>query len=353
MFQQKDALNRDLQSWFLKNRRDFPWRRDPTPYKVWISEIMLQQTKASVVIPFFERWMALFPDVKSVALSSFDELLKAWEGLGFYQRLRNIHRSAKKICEKFQGKIPCLEKDLKTLWGLGPYSRGAILAFGFRKRAAAVDGNALRSLVRCFQIEEDIAKERVKRKLFTLQEEILPLCAPYILVEAWIELGATICLPKARCEICPISTHCLSFINRKESYLPISSKKKETVLLKRAVLIVQKGEAFLIRRVSKGQVMADLWEFPYFDFEKNSISKQKVALWALSFLGLKVLKIRPLELQKQSFTKFRLTLFPFFAIASGKKMKKNSYQWKMKTNLGQLSFSSGHRKILSRVMEER
>jgi A/G-specific adenine glycosylase len=348
-----DVPNECLRAWFLKNRRDFPWRQDPQPYKVWISEVMLQQTRANVVVSYFEQWMTLFPNVAALARAPLEVLLKAWEGLGYYSRLRNIHRSAQIICEKFRGNIPESEEDLKSLPGLGPYTRGAILAFGFRKRAAAVDGNAMRAMSRYFQIAEDLSKESSKKKLFVLQESLLPEKDPQHLVEAWIELGAVICRPKPLCESCPLENSCLAHLSKKETLLPFITKKKEVTLLRRAVLVVEKDRSFLLRKGKKGEIMEDLFEFPYFSTQNGKVSRREVALWARAHLGLEIEEIRPLGLEKQSFTSFRACLFPFMAVCSRLIEKNHSYEWIAEAQLAKLSFSSGHRRILQKVMEGR
>ncbi len=338
-----------FERWFLQNRRDFPWRRDPTPYKVWISEVMLQQTRASVVVFYFERWMALFPDVSTLAKASFTKVLKAWEGLGYYQRVRNLHLCAKKIYKDFQGKIPDNETDLQSLPGLGPYTRGALLAFGFKKRSAAVDANAMRAMARYFLIEENISKEKTKKEMFALQEKILPKKDPHILVEAWIELGSTVCSSIPKCTRCPLAKECLAHRQKKEVALPILAKRKEITELKRVVLVVENNGSFLLQKRGKKELMGDLFEFPYFELQKGKISKRKIASWALLDLGIGIHQIRALDVEKQSFTLFRATLFPFFAISHSSSVHP-SYQWVEKTFLGMLSFSAGHRRILQKVL---
>jgi A/G-specific adenine glycosylase len=210
---------RELNSWFLENRRELPWRIDPTPYRVWISEVMLQQTRASVVIPYFERWMTLFPDVAALAAAPIERVIKTWEGLGYYSRARNLHRGAQQMVESFGGEVPSDREALMSIKGLGPYTIGAILSFGFQKRAAAVDGNVTRVLARYFSIEENVGRQSVKRLIGEKAEAILDEREPWVTAEALIELGATVCTPKPFCELCPLQKSCLG--KDKAESLPI------------------------------------------------------------------------------------------------------------------------------------
>lgn len=211
--------------WFEKNKRDFPWRRNPSPYEVWVSEMMLQQTRASVVVAYYERWIRRFPDVHALAKASRDEVLKAWEGLGYYSRARNLHDGARKIIEEFNGRLPFEKEKLKAIKGLGPYTIGAILAFGFQKNEAAVDGNVMRVLSRYFLIEDDLRSSRTQKMIWNRAERILER-GTYKTSEALIELGATVCTAKKPvCVQCPLKRRCLAFAEGKQESLPNKSKK--------------------------------------------------------------------------------------------------------------------------------
>ncbi len=330
---------RSLKSWFLENRREFPWRVDVTPYKVWISEVMLQQTRASVVIPYFVRWMERFPDVEALAAASVERVIKAWEGLGYYSRARNLHSGARQVVERFGGKIPSTWGELETIRGVGPYTIGAILSFGFKKRAAAVDGNVTRVLARYFLIQENVCKQAVKRRIAREAEAILDVDEPWITAEALIELGATVCTPRPRCSVCPLERECRGK-ERAES-LPIKNREKETVLLKRAVIWLEAGGKVLVKKGEKGKVMEDLYEFPYFE------------MGSMSEIGLRVREafgeaewVERLPLITHTFTRYKAELTPFRFRALAPREKKG-YQWVDRGSLAELPFSSGHRRILS------
>jgi len=172
-----------LKRWFLEVQRDFPWREDPSPYRVWVSEVMLQQTRAEVVVPYFERWMARFPTVEVLAEAPLDEVIKLWEGLGYYSRARNLHQGAQQIVRDYGGKLPNSADKLKKIKGIGPYTVGAILSFAFHQKVPAVDGNVLRVMSRYQRIEEDIAKQKTVKMIGQRVAEILPEKEPRIVID--------------------------------------------------------------------------------------------------------------------------------------------------------------------------
>ncbi len=228
-----------LVGWFNDNHRSFPWREERTPYKVWISEVMLQQTRASVVVPYFIKWMQQFPDVLSLANASLEEVIKAWEGLGYYKRARNLHKGARQIAENFNGNLPDSREALDTISGLGPYTISAILSFGFHKRAAPVDGNVARVMSRYLAIEENICRSKVRKEIEEKTAALLDEEAPWVTAEALIELGATVCTPNPFCEACPLQADCLGLKKGIARTLPIKNGEKPITLLKRTVAVVE------------------------------------------------------------------------------------------------------------------
>lgn len=214
-----------LKRWFQSTKRDLPWRCSPSPYVVWIAEIMLQQTQVSVVEPYFLRWMQQFPSIATLARATREEVIKAWEGLGYYSRARHIHAAAQYLMEKHEGKLPSRREDLEKVKGLGPYTVGAILSFAFHQKAAAVDGNVIRVLSRYFCVEDDVGKSGTKKQIWELAEKLLPDHEPWVVVEGLIELGATVCLKRPKCAECPINKSCLGFREGKQFSLPKKEKK--------------------------------------------------------------------------------------------------------------------------------
>jgi A/G-specific adenine glycosylase len=330
----------DLHTWFKTNQRPFPWREERTPYKVWISEVMLQQTRASVVVPYFLRWMARFPDVAALAGATFEEAIKAWEGLGYYGRVRNLHQGARQIVSQFGGKIPDAREALESIRGLGPYTVGAILSFGFQKRAAAVDGNAARVISRYFAIEENIGSLKTRKKIeehalaFATDEE------PWVAAEALIELGATLCAPKPRCGDCPLQEGCVARRRGIAESLPIKNKEKEIILLTRMVAVVESQGRILVRKEVAGKVMADLYEFPYFEAASHlELGKS---------LGFEVECVGRLPEIVQTFTRYKARLFPYLLKAASP-IPMTGAEWVLKERLLDLPFSAGHRKIARQI----
>ncbi|MDR2539108.1 MAG: A/G-specific adenine glycosylase [Chlamydiales bacterium] len=330
-----------LKKWFLEQRRDFSWRVSPTPYAVWISEVMLQQTRASVVERYFERWMILFPDVKTLALAPQTEVIKAWEGLGYYNRARNLHVAAKYILETYEGVIPDSKGELEKIKGLGPYTVGALLSFAFHQKAAAVDANVARVLARYYHVEEDITKVKTKQMIRTKAEHLLPEIEPWICMEALIELGSLVCNKVAKCIRCPIKKGCKSRELKSQHLLPKKPLKKKMKPLYRNVIVLMYQDSLLLKKIESG-LMADLYEFPYFETEKP----QEESL--LAFLSREAIYQQHLNVVSHTFTHFKATLFPSIWRALRKEMFSN-YTWVLKKDLTKFPFSAGHRKILQQI----
>lgn len=305
---------------------------------------MLQQTRAAVVIPYFQKWMELFPNVEALASAPLEKVIKAWEGLGYYSRARNIHRGAKMIVEKFGGQIPSRREDLELIPGLGPYTVGAILSFGFQQKAAAVDGNVTRVVSRYFLIEELISRSSAKKKIFEKAESLLDSKEPWVTAEALIELGATICIPKPRCGDCPIQGGCLAQAEGKAEFLPLKKVEEKAIQLRRLVAVLVANGKVLLRKGEKGKVMADLYEFPYFEMGNERWSRKKI----IEILGGRISSLNPLKPIVHTFTRYKATLFPYKACLESP-FDMEGCQWISIEKLAELPFSSGHRKIIKEL----
>lgn len=339
-----------LKQWFQAIKRDLPWRKRPDPYAVWVSEVMLQQTQVSVVIPYFEKWMEIFPTVQALAAASLEEVIKAWEGLGYYSRARNLHEGAKHLITYHNGELPSDETQLTAIKGLGPYTIGAILSFAFHQKKAAVDGNVLRVLSRYFHLEDDIAKGATQKKLRALAESILPEDEPWVVNEALIELGATICQKKARCMECPLKESCLSFRHQAAERLPINTKKIQTEKLYRAVAVIQFKDHYLVKKGKKGEIMSDLTEFPYFETSKEGISSLELEEEIKRRFQLSVRAVEKLPQITHGFTRFQARLDPVLFKAS-LNLPVKDFEWVELQELKQRAFSSGHRRIWQNVLQ--
>jgi A/G-specific adenine glycosylase len=343
-------LDTSLKQWFKTIKRDLPWRKGTDPYAVWVSEVMLQQTQVSVVIPYFEKWMKAFATVQALAEAPLEEVIKAWEGLGYYSRARNLHEGAKHLIAYHNGELPSNEAQLTAIKGLGPYTIGAILSFAFHQKKAAVDGNVLRVLSRYFHLEDDISKGATQKKLRILAESILPDEEPWIVSEALIELGATVCQKKARCNECPLKESCLSFRHQAADRLPINSKKIKTEKLYRAVAVIQFNDLYLVKKGKKGEIMSDLTEFPYFETSKEGISSQELEEEIKCCLQLSVRAIERLPQVSHGFTRFQARLDPVrFNVSLNRPVP--DFEWVKFEELKQRAFSSGHRRIWQHILD--
>ncbi len=337
---------KSLITWFEKEQREFPWRDKPTPYAVWVSEVMLQQTRAEVVVPFFERWMRRFPSIASLAAAQLEDVIKNWEGLGYYSRARNLHKAAQFLVEYYEGELPSDPEDLKKIKGIGPYTLGAIRNFAFKQRAAAVDGNVLRVISRYFTCCEDIAKVKTQQKLRELVQGILPQAKPWVFSEALIELGALICTKQPKCCQCPLKMSCGAYQQGLTQKLPVKSKAQTITKLMRQVVLVLCGDACLVKKGRKGEIMQDLYEFPYFETEEQNLSLIAEAVWLDKTVYLD--KLAPV---RQFFTRYRADLIPHVLRAEQRFMQAD-FIWIPLNELQQLPFSSGHKKIYQQLVRQ-
>lgn len=351
-FARSNQMNhKHLKKWFLETQRDLPWRESRTPYAVWVSEMMLQQTQVAVVIPYFERWMRLFPTIEDLARAPLDAVIKAWEGLGYYSRARYLHAGAQYVVENHRGIFPEQPDELRKIKGLGPYTIGAIRSFAFHHKTAAVDGNVIRVLARYFKIEEDITKPKTIKKVWELAESILPDEEPWVINEALIELGATLCGKQPRCQECPLKKQCQAYQHGMQQQLPIKSKKVATSVLYRAVAIIQWKGCVLVRRAPKGEIMSDLYEFPYFELTDSNIIQTEFEQRIKERFQLNVTHENSLKNVSHSFTRYRVHLLPQqFFCKKTKQLTEPHFNWHPISELSQLPFSSGHRRVLQSLL---
>lgn len=264
----KEKFQNDLLSWFENNMRDLPWRRDKDPYKIWVSEIMLQQTKVDTVIPYFNRFIANFPSIEALANASEDEVLKNWEGLGYYSRARNLQAAVREVKENYGGQVPSNKKELSSLKGVGPYTTGAILSIAFDQSEPAVDGNVMRVFSRIFAIDEDIQKAKTRILFEELVQALIPTGSPSFFNQAIMELGALICHPKSpKCSTCPVSKYCKARKLGLEQSLPIKQKKKKPTYKKMVAGVLIVDKYVLIRQRNQEGLLSKLYEFPNLEWE--------------------------------------------------------------------------------------
>ncbi|MDO4799194.1 MAG: A/G-specific adenine glycosylase [Bacillota bacterium] len=254
-----------LLNYYDVERRILPWREDPTPYHVWISEIMLQQTRVEAGIRYYERFLERFPDIRSLAEAPIDEVLKLWEGLGYYSRARNLHRAAQIVMSDHGGVLPASKPDLLALPGIGGYTAGAILSIAYGQKELTIDGNFYRVGSRLIAYEGSIDRAEGKRAIEGFWSEQLPAERPGDFNQAVMDLGATICLPNGapRCDRCPVREDCKAFALGEPERFPLRSpKKKRPVEIRRVLILRDDCGRFLLRRRPKSGLLAGMWEFP-------------------------------------------------------------------------------------------
>ena len=263
--------------WYREHARTLPWRSEPTPYHVWLSEIMLQQTRVAAVLGYYERFLQTAPTVEDLAQLSEDQLMKLWQGLGYYSRARNLQKAAKQIMELHHGRFPNTYKEIRALPGIGDYTAGAISSIAFGLPTPAVDGNVLRVMTRVWCDEGDITTQATKKRITQKLEEIIPVNSPGDFNQALMELGATVCLPNGAplCDQCPVRDLCQAHLQNRTDQFPVKPPKKARRVETRTVfLFFYENKVALRRRPSKG-LLAGLWEFP------NELSPFSPSVWNL------------------------------------------------------------------------
>lgn len=294
------ALSDPLLQWYDAHRRILPWRENPTAYRVWVSEIMLQQTRVEAVKPYFERFMDRMPDVQSLAEVSDEELLKLWEGLGYYSRARNLKRAAQQIMERHGGQIPTDYEALLELPGIGSYTAGAIISIACDQRYPAVDGNVLRVLSRIRKDERLISDAKVKASVEKELLEVMPTDRPGDFNQAMMELGACVCVPNGapHCGECPLNELCAARADGVQTAYPKKNPAKKRSIEEKTVLVIRDAERAVIKKRPESGLLAGMYEFPCME---GYYTADEVTAY-LAENGLKILRIQPLGAAKHIFT---------------------------------------------------
>ena len=269
------SFQEDLLTWYRLEKRDLPWRESTDPYRVWVSEIMLQQTQVVTVIPYFNRFMEWFPTIEALANANEDKLLKAWEGLGYYSRVRNMQHAAREIVATFEGNMPNNIADILSLKGIGPYTGGAIGSIAFSLPEPAIDGNVMRVYSRLFCLADDIALPKTRKVFDRYVRDTMSQSEPGDFNQALMDLGATICTPtKPSCETCPIQAYCEAKKTNTISKYPVKKKKEKAKPLYYVADILQNDTgAFLLEKRPSDGLLADMWTFPMREVTKKDYDR--------------------------------------------------------------------------------
>ncbi len=303
------ALRRGLLTWFRREARDLPWRRTKDPYAVWLSEIILQQTRVDQGTPYYERFLAAFPNVHSLAAASDAQVLKLWEGLGYYSRARNLHRAAKILSRERGGEFPTTAKSWQSLPGVGRYTAGAIASIAFDESVAVLDGNVIRVLSRVFNVEESTDEAATRNRLWEMAEALVPAKAPGNFNQAVMELGARICTPRQpACPDCPIRRQCEAFAEGVHEQRPVRKKKAATPHREYVVAVIPKnGRYLLAQRPAKG-LLGGMWEFPAGTVRSGETHPAALVRVTREDFGLKIRAGGLVAVVNHAYSHFKVTL---------------------------------------------
>lgn len=338
-------FQKNLIAWYHTVKRDLPWRNSLDPYRILVSEIMLQQTQVITVIPYYKRFMELFPTAKDLASATEEELLKAWEGLGYYSRARHLQASAKMIDEL--GTFPTAYEDILKLKGVGPYTAGAIASIAFGTPACAVDGNVFRVISRIGAIFDDIAKPATRKLFESIIAEMIPHDKPGDFNQGLMELGATICTPKSpKCLECPVKPYCLAYAEGTDDQLPVKSKpvKKKKIKFIVGVIENEQGEWLLVKRPATG-LLAGFYEFKQIEYEAGY--PEEILKGYLINIGYNVKQLEFFRFRKHVFTHriWEMEAYKVLVDARFGMFKENEI-WVKPEELAKYSLAVAHVKIL-------
>ena len=347
---------------FEPDARPMPWRETGAdgrrdPYRVWLSEIMLQQTRVEQAKPYFERFVAAFPTVQDLAAAALDDVLKNWEGLGYYSRARNLHRAARQVVNEHGGRIPDQMDAFRALPGVGPYTAAAVLSLAFGRPHAALDGNVVRVLTRVFAVNEDAAKPRTRRGLQELADALLAADQPGRFNEAMMELGATVCTPRGpRCDRCPLRPVCAAAAAGEPERYPVKSKKAPVPHHDIAVAVIEDAEGrLLVQRRPEDAMLGGLWEFPGGKREEAEPLAETCKREVREELGIEVAVGAPLAQIAHAYSHFKITLHAFRCqIASGQPVHHagEPVRWLTPSELDEVAFPRANRRLIEMLQDE-
>ncbi len=345
----KRSLAKDLLGWYRRHARDLPWRRTRDPYAIWVSEIMLQQTQVATVIPYFARFMARFPTVEALASAAENDVLRHWEGLGYYRRARQLHRAAAVIVDEHAGQFPRELTVVSTLPGIGRYTAGAITSIAFDARTPILEANTVRLLSRLAAFEGDPSSGAGRRFLWQLAESILPPENCRSFNQALMELGSLVCTPrKPKCETCPVAGQCASLIGGRQHEIPRLRPKTPSEAVREAAVVVWRKDRVLLRRRTPGERWAGLWDFLRFELSarRGTALVDELLEKVRGQSGLSIEPPEPIATLKYGVTRFRITLQCYAARSPGRgRLSAGEWQWVDPADLENFPLSVTGRKL--------
>jgi len=354
MVERKKHIQQLLLGWFRKTNRQLPWRKTYDPYHVWVSEIMLQQTQMERGVEYFTRWMKRFPDIQAVAVADEHEILKYWEGLGYYARARNLHAAAKILVDRYQGNIPCDLDELLALPGIGPYTAAAISSIACNTPVPVVDANVLRVYARLFDIEGVVKSGQSRRMIEQLAREMLPEGRARQFNQALMDFGGLTCTPRAPdCPNCPLESSCLARKRGTVADRPTLTNSKQTILIEMATGILESGGKLFIQQRINDDIWGGLWEFPGGQLEQGEDPADAVVREYLEETGFHVTVCSEITTVIHYYTRYKVVLHCYWvALKDGQGQPKpaltaaQDFRWLRPAKLDQYGFPAGHRKLL-------
>jgi A/G-specific adenine glycosylase len=350
----RTTIRTRLLPWFAANKRTMPWRNRRTPYRVWISELMLQQTRVDQATPYFRRFMRRFPSLKSLAGASREDVLKMWEGLGYYSRARNLHKAAQIIAQQHGGRFPDSFDQIRALPGIGDYTAAAIGSLAFNLDVAVLDGNVIRVLSRLFAYAEDTRSSVARKELQRMTDALLVKGDAGNYNEAMMELGATVCLPRnPRCDACPVSSACRGFRSGRPADYPVQAPKKKVphLVVGAAVVTNGKGDVLIAQRRDT-DMLGGLWEFPGGKQEPDETIRQCIVRELKEELGINVEVGEFLTTVRHAYSHFTMDMHTYFArIRSGRPrpLHCQDYRWMPVSGLRSVPYSKADLKIITEL----
>jgi len=343
-------LRKALLRWFAENARDLPWRRTKDPYVIWISEIMLQQTRVLAAVPYYERFLQRFPTVESLARARIDTVIKLWEGLGYYSRARNLHRAAKEIVARFGGRLPQSREELLTLPGIGRYTAGAIASIAFGRREPLVDGNVTRVLCRIFRIKGSPKDSAVQKRIWAIAEKLVPESHAGQFNQALMELGSEVCLPRhPRCGDCPVNRLCEARRRHEQDSLPTRMSKKPLPFHTVAVGVIYRNDRILIDKRKPEGLLGGLWEFPGGKKRHGESLEAALRREVREELAITVRVGRPLAVVDHTYSHFRVRIHAFectYVSGTPRCIACADFKWVRPGDLGRYAFPAANKKII-------
>lgn len=325
------SFHNALRHWYEIHQRRLPWRETWDPYRIWVSEVMLQQTQVNTVVPYYDRFLLKFPDIYALAASDLQSVLKLWEGLGYYARARNLHRAAREVVDRFGGQIPHDPGDIRTLAGVGDYIASAVLSIAFGKTAAVVDGNVKRVLARLYADPSPVNRPASHKRFKELAGALIDPTSPGAFNQAMMELGATVCKPTSPdCGVCPVQPFCKAYSQGSAAAYPKRLKKKPTPHVRLSAGVVYRDERVLITRRPPEGLLGGLWEFPSDKIRKGEDPESACRRVLQEVAGLTVEIERFLTTVKHAYTHFRITMEVFCCSSAAGEVALNGptdHQW--------------------------